>query len=202
MREALSAQWIQLASFAIVVLFLAPLPVLAPAEPQRYVIAEIAGVGLAPAVAVHADIVEVYEGTLALLRVTPFEAAQLRAWGIPLTELADRTTIRFDDAGIRFDTTAGEPVLAPSLRSVDPHAYIVQFVGPIKAEWLTRIRSIGGSPQMYVANAAFVVRMGAGTAQAVAALPFVTWVGAYHAAYKIPASLVGAQGLVRVSILG
>ncbi len=198
----MSAQWVQLASIAVVVLFLAPLPAMAPAEQERYVIAEIAGFGLAPVLAAHAEVVEVYEGTMALLRVTGPEAAQLRAWGIPITELADRTTIRFEDAGIRFDTSLGEPDLAPTLRASDPHAFIVQFIGPIKPEWMDRIRTLGGSPQLYVANAAFVVRMSGGTSRAVAALPFVNWVGAYHPAYKIPASLSNEQGRTRISILG
>jgi hypothetical protein len=167
MRESLSAQWVQLASIAVLVLFLAPLPVLTPPEPERYVLAEIAGFGLGPALAAHAEVVEVYEGNLALLKVTGSEVAQLRWSGVPITELADRTTIRFADAGITFDTAAGEPSLSPMLRASDPHAFVVQFIGPIKAEWMARIRGMGASPQMYVANAAFVVRMDAGTARAV-----------------------------------
>jgi len=43
MRTTMSAPWVQIASFAVLVLFLAPLPLLAPPEPERYVLAEIGG---------------------------------------------------------------------------------------------------------------------------------------------------------------
>ena len=145
MRESLSAQWVQLASIAVLVLFLAPMPAMAPQDPERYVLAEIGGIGLGPALAVHATVVENYEGNLALLRVTGQEIAQLRWAGIPITELSDRTTINFREAGIRFDSAVGEPRIASTLRTSDPHAFVVQFIGPIKPVWLDRIRGMGGS---------------------------------------------------------
>ena len=116
--------------------------------------------------------------------------------------MTDRTTIAFPDAGIRFDTSAGAPSLSRDLTSSDPHTYIVQFIGPIKSEWLAQIRSLGGLPEIYVANAAFLVRINEESARAVSALPFVSWTGAYHPAYKIPQALAGARGVVRIAILG
>src|SRR5438445_148014 len=202
MRESLSAQWVQLASIAVLVLFLAPMPAMAPQDPERYVLAEIGGIGLGPALAVHATVVENYEGNLALLRATGQEIAQLRWAGVPVTELSDRTTINFREAGVRFDTAVGEPRMASTLRTSDPHAFIVQFIGPIKPVWLDQIRSMGGSPQFYVVNAAYVVRMDVATSRSVAGLPFVNWVGPYHPAYKIPASLANAQGATRISVMG
>ncbi|TLZ58323.1 MAG: hypothetical protein E6K17_01185 [Methanobacteriota archaeon] len=202
MRESLSAQWVQLASIAVLAMFLAPLPAVSPAEHGRYVIAEIAASGLGPILAAHAEVVQVYEGNLALLKATGSQIAQLRWDGVPITEVSDRTSIHFNDAGIRFDTSAGEPSFVPALRASDPHAFIVQFIGPIKAEWMDRIRSLGASPQFYVPNAAFVTRMDSGTARSVAALPFVNWVGPYHPAYKIPSALAGARGPTRISVMG
>ena len=173
----------------------------APA-PERYVLAELGASGIYPALAAQATVVEVYEGTLALLKATDMQIAQLRWSGVPITELRDRTTISFIDAGITFDTSIGEPSLAPALRTSDPHSFIVQFIGPIKAEWMDRIRALGGTPQMYVANAAFVVRMDGTSARSVAAEPFVNWVGAYQPAYKIQKSLAGTTGVVRIAVLG
>src|SRR3989449_2019609 len=202
MGEFVSAKWAQVSAIGILVLFLAPLSFQSPAEPEEFVLAEIGGIGLGPALAVHATVVEVYEGTLALLRATASEVAQLRRFGVPVTDLTDRTTISFGGAGIRFDTVVGEPAFAPQLRASKPTSFIVQFIGPIKAEWMDRIRSLGGAPSLYVPNGAFVVRMGSDAAGRVAALPFVQWVGAYPPAYKIPASLAGTMGRARISILG
>src|SRR5207247_9840086 len=185
------AKSVQLASCAILALSLAPRAVPAPGGARRYVLAEIGGIGPGPVRASGADVVVDYEGNLALLHATASQIAQLRAYGVPITELTDRTVIRFGDAGVRFDTSGGEPALVPELRATNPHALMVRFIGPIKAAWLDEIRSLGGSPQRYVANAAYVTRMDAPTAQSVAALPYVNWVGPYQPAYKIPRALVG-----------
>src|SRR5213594_1063645 len=143
MREFMSAKWAQVSAIGVFLLFLAPLPFEAPREPERFVLAEIGGIGLAPAMAVHGTVVQVYEGNLALLKVTGSQIIQLRRLGVPITELTDRTIINFLDAGIRFDSSLGEPTLSPNLRSSDPHSYIVQFIGPIKSEWMEHLRAIG-----------------------------------------------------------
>ncbi len=117
MRTTMSAPWVQIASFAVLVLFLAPLPLLAPPEPERYVLAEIGAPGLASVAATGVRVVEQYEGTFALLRVTPSQAARLRWLGVPLTEMPDRTVLDFSEAGIRFDTSQGEPALPAAMRS-------------------------------------------------------------------------------------
>src|SRR3990172_9045561 len=185
MRTTMSAPWVQIASFAVLVLFLAPLPLLAPPEPERYVLAEIGGQGLASVRATGIPVVEQDEGTFALLRGAPAPAARLRWLGVPLTEMPDRTVLEFSEAGLRFDTSQGEPALAAGLRSIAPRAFVVQFIGPIKAEWMTQIERLGADPQLYTPNHAYIVRMGGSAADAVRALPFVSYVGAYHPAYKI-----------------
>jgi hypothetical protein len=43
-----------------------------------------------------------------------------------------------------FDTTAGEPEILPELRRADANGrqlHIVQFVGPVKDEWLETLRA-------------------------------------------------------------
>src|SRR5437867_1295142 len=202
MRQLMSSKWAQVSAIGVFLVFLAPLPLLPPSEPERFVLAEIGGVGLAPAMAVRGTVVEVYEGNLALLKVTDSQIFQLRHLGVPITELTDRTTIAFPDAGIRFDTSVGAPSLSRDMMSSNPHTYIVQFIGPIKSEWVEHLRALGGVPEFYVPNDAFVVRMNAAAASGVAAQPFVAWAGAYHPAYKIPKALAGAQGVVRIAVLG
>ena len=201
MRTTMSAPWVQIASFAVLVLFLAPLPLLAPPEPERYVLAEIGAPGLASVAATGVRVVEQYEGTFALLRVTPSQAARLRWLGVPLTEMPDRTVLDFSEAGIRFDTSRGEPALPAAMRSTAPRTFVVQFIGPIKAEWMTEIERLGANPQLYTPNHAYVVRMDGSVADEVRALPFVSFLGAYHPAYKIPTVLAGARGPTLVTII-
>src|SRR6266545_6814228 len=105
--------------------------------------------------------------------------------------------------GIRDKLVTGVQTCAlPILQASDPHAFIVQFIGPIKAAWLDQIRGMGASPQFHVANAAYTARMDAPTARQVASLPFVNWVGPYQPAYKISKALSGTAGLLRIAVLG
>jgi serine protease AprX len=57
------------------------------------------------------------------------------------------------------------------------HHYIVQFVGPIKKAWLTKVKKAGGEPRAPYQGFAYVVRMDKKALAAVAALPEVRWVG-------------------------
>ncbi len=198
MRESFRAKWVPVASIAILVLFFAPLTMFETAPPERYVLADISSAGIAPVMAVGATIVEQYEQSLALLRVTAFQAAELWRLGVPHTDLTDRTVIDFSGAGYRFDTAGGVPVVPVSLRADRPSTYIVQFIGPIKSEWTDQVQSLGGTLSLYTPNYAYLVRMSPPTVQAVRGLPFVTWVGPYEPAYKIPTSLQAATGSTRI----
>ena len=75
--------------------------------------------------------------------------------------------------------------------------YIVQFVGPIKGEWLETLKSTGAHVISYVANNAYVVRCDARSAAMVSQMQdqhsFVQWAGDYHAAYKLTPALTAAR---------
>ncbi|MCK7496523.1 MAG: hypothetical protein MZW92_40650 [Comamonadaceae bacterium] len=57
------------------------------------------------------------------------------------------------------------------------HHYLVQFIGPIKSAWLKAIKKAGGEPRAPYENFAYVVRANDRQRAAIAALPFVRWVG-------------------------
>ena len=63
-----------------------------------------------------------------------------------------------------------------------PHHYLVQFIGPIKDEWLEGVRSAGGEPREPHGNFVYVVRGDEQALGRVAELPFVRWVG--HLPYE------------------
>ncbi|RME44338.1 MAG: hypothetical protein D6791_13405, partial [Chloroflexi bacterium] len=71
----------------------------------------------------------------------------------------------------------------------DPGVYLVQFRGPIQAEWKTQVAAAGAELFDYIPDYAFVARMDSATAQQIAALPAVRWVGEYQPAYRISPSL-------------
>jgi Subtilase family/Viral BACON domain len=75
--------------------------------------------------------------------------------------------------------------------------YIVQFVGPIKDEWLNTLKSTRADVVSYVSNNAYVVRCDARSAALVSRMqdeqPFVQWVGDYHAAYKLEPEVAAAR---------
>jgi subtilisin family serine protease len=58
-----------------------------------------------------------------------------------------------------------------------PHHYIVQFIGPIKAGWLARLRALGAKPRAPFGGYSYVVWAKAETLAKISALDFVLWTG-------------------------
>jgi hypothetical protein len=87
--------------------------------------------------------------------------------------------------------------------------YIVQFVGPIKDEWLNNLKSTGADVVSYVSNNAYVVRCNARSAALVSLMkdqdPNVQWVGDYQPAFKMAPEMAAARakgetGVVQVTV--
>ncbi|MCK5547834.1 MAG: S8 family serine peptidase, partial [Thermoplasmata archaeon] len=80
--------------------------------------------------------------------------------------------------------------------------YVVQFAGPIKREWLEEIEEMGGRSYGYFRFYSVLVKIPASLISAVKELPFVSWVGTYHPAYKISEGLKDAEGTRFMAVLG
>ena len=63
-----------------------------------------------------------------------------------------------------------------------PHHYLVQFIGPIKDEWLRGVKRAGGEPRTLWGGFVYVVRADEETIAKIAALPYVRWTG--HLPYE------------------
>jgi subtilisin family serine protease len=63
-----------------------------------------------------------------------------------------------------------------------PHHYVVQFIAPIKQNWLARIRRLGAKPREHFKSFSYIVWIPPATLPHVAALEFVLWIG--HLPYK------------------
>ena len=90
-----------------------------------------------------------------------------------------------------FDTTEGEPASLSSLGepdSANEQLYLVQFVGPIKKQWVNELKSCGEIVS-YIPNNAYLLRANAaGVAQLETVRStnsYVQWTGAYKPAFKI-----------------
>lgn len=110
---------------------------------------------------------------------------------------------------VEFDTSAEAPTppvaLSLSAAEVETAAkayWLVQFVGPVKAEWGDEIKALGGQLHEYVPENAFLVSMTAQAKGSVAALPFVNWVGVYEPAYKVSPLLMGRKKKATADELG
>jgi len=112
-----------------------------------------------------------------------------------------RTFLMLDQAGYSFDTEIGVHELRPDLRGTGEE-FIVQFIGPIRSEWVREAESLGAEFSSYFANYAFAVRGPAGLRDALAALPTVQWVGDYQPVFKITSQFRDVTGDVRAFAIG
>ncbi len=105
------------------------------------------------------------------------------------------TQIRLQYAS--FDPLVGEPasVAGQALR-VSPDGgsmALVQFNGPVLAEWKDTVQAGGVRLYDYIPEHAFIAHLDAQSADWLRSLPFVRWVGDYYPAYRMPAALSQAD---------
>lgn len=67
--------------------------------------------------------------------------------------------------------------LPPEPKDGRPHHYLVQFIGPIKQEWLSAVEQEGGTPRRSMGGFCYVVRADGSALARIRALPFVRWSG-------------------------
>jgi subtilisin family serine protease len=134
-----------------------------------------------------------------LAEVNEEQAKQLESEGFQLESLTGKETIKL--RSIEFEPTIEVPVIpkALGLQPVEEgeageNHWIVQFIGPVKSEWVEAIRALGGRVGEYVPDNAFLVWMSSGVKDQVSQADFVRWVGSYKPAYKISPLLMGIRG--------
>lgn len=105
-------------------------------------------------------------------------------------EDTDPILLRAETINTSRQPTLDKPKIQSGLRvmgldSRDPAYYLVQFQGPVREEWKTAVRKAGGTLFGFIPNHAFIVRMNVTTAERIAALPEIAWVGLYQPFYKV-----------------
>jgi serine protease AprX len=85
-----------------------------------------------------------------------------------------------------FDPITGEPpVPAEFTANPENELYLVQFVTTPLEEMRREITAVGGTVHRFLTDNTHIVRMSPQARDAVAQLPSVRWVGAYHPAYRV-----------------
>ena len=109
--------------------------------------------------ALNIEVLVDYNNGYYLTRGGSFDAAYLKEFGIIVRDLPDRTMVSFPASGYSFDTLVGPPALPPYLTSSATDERIVQFIGPIRSEWVRAVESVGTYLNDYLDSFAFVARM-------------------------------------------
>jgi subtilisin family serine protease len=132
----------------------------------------------------NVHVIERYDAFV-LAEVSPAAAKQVARKHL-VEDMTDQ--YRIPVAGDAIDTSLpritaeGRTRSHPAYRRVSklaagPHHYLVQFVGPIKDDWLRGVRRAGGAPRQLWENFTYVVRADDAAVAKIAALPYVRWVG-------------------------
>jgi hypothetical protein len=153
--------------------------------------------------ALGVEVLETY-GTFVLAAVTSEQRKSLEGDGFEVVDIAQRT--RTGRGAFLFDSKDGEPAIQEELKA-DPlldagyDYYLVQFIGPVKGSWVEALEAAGAEVFDYVPTSSFITAMDAETLQRVQGLPFVSWVGIYHPAYKISPPLLEPAESARAVIM-
>ncbi|MCL6450567.1 MAG: S8 family serine peptidase [Acetobacteraceae bacterium] len=127
-------------------------------------------------------------GSFAMADISSLDRDRLELGGIVVQAIENISRICLESG--EFDTSDGEPPLPPHLTNPDgiDGWYLVQFKGPIKDEWRAQLEATG-EVVGYCPNFALLAYLDAAGRAAVAAWPFVHWVGPYHPGYRLAPGL-------------
>jgi hypothetical protein len=135
-------------------------------------------------------VVELWEGRDASGAVSPYYAISLdgRTFSKP-RPTSYQIKLRHGD----FDPLAAAPAppIEPGFEAgEDTNLYLVQFVTQPLEDYRRVVRDLGGTIYFFVPRHSHIVKMDPETRDAVAALPFVRWVGPFHPAYRLETYLL------------
>jgi subtilisin family serine protease len=129
------------------------------------------------------EIAEPFEeyDAFALVKASPATTASL-AKKFALEDITDQFTIPLESKQIKTPQRGLQPRGAAARQGFQPpdrkpHHYLVQFVGPVKPQWLKGLKQAGGEVRQPYEGFAYVVRANQATIDRIRQLPFVRWVG-------------------------
>lgn len=116
------------------------------------------------------------------------------------------TSYELDFRRASFDPLREVPSFDASPLAQSDELYIVQYVTQPLSEYTDALSAAGARIYDFVESHAHLVRMSEATRTQVAALPFVRWVGTYHAEFRLEPQVLadlraGALGVQRYNVL-
>ncbi|HEU5179998.1 MAG TPA: S8 family serine peptidase [Candidatus Polarisedimenticolia bacterium] len=131
-------------------------------------------------------------GPFSLVQLTWEQESALRAAGyeIDILEGADRIGI----GPYSFSLPAGPGNLPADLtwkesRGARAEAFLVRLIGPPAPDWQSRLKVAGAEVLTPIPSFSYLALVPSERRAAIAALPFVEWVGPYHPAFKLSSDL-------------
>ncbi len=124
-------------------------------------------------------------GRFQWLPADAIDAERLRAAGIDAEAFAE--AFRFDLGGTRFDPLVATPAPIAPRASRDGRAdwRLVQFKGPVKAEWLDHLREDGVVPAQYIHPFGYVVWSDGNALARTAGRDEIRWTGEFQTAFRV-----------------
>ena len=169
-------------------------------KPMRKAIAPISAVALfaLAGAAVAADRVNERRLSVRGAEITLWNTDARAGSGVSYTidlPTGGKTTVENAQYTLGLAMLQGDPTLRDAagpaeLMTGGAGVYIVQFHTQPLEEYRKDIEAAGGKVYQYMAQYAYAVKLDEAGLAAVSALPYVRWVGDYHAAYKLDGDLL------------
>ncbi len=142
------------------------------------------------------SIFEEYDGFL-LIKTSEENKNALQRAGYHIETLENRGYVGLNQYS--FDTKEGEPEIPENLKIRSyPYdgrgQYIVQFIGPIRSEWLEELTQEGVILHEFRHRYNFIVEMDLLAKRKVERLDYVNWIGIYQPAYRFDHELLENSG--------
>jgi len=89
-----------------------------------------------------------------------------------------------------FDPLVETVTLSPALRTTKwDGLFLIQFIGPTMPHWVDRVEALGCDLVSYIPDYGYIAVMSKDARRTVVNLPYVRWVGPYHAGYRVSPDL-------------
>jgi serine protease AprX len=125
-------------------------------------------------------------GAFQWLELAASQLERLAAAGLGYQVVDEPFTLRL--GGVRFDPAVAEPDLPAGWEAVPaggPDLYLVQFIGPTRAEWLDQLRSNGLTVVQYIHPFTYVVWGMPEAVETAATADSIRWHGTFAPAYRV-----------------
>ncbi len=157
------------------------------ATPSEYVLVDSAHVG--DLQQMGAGIFVDYGNGFYLMKMPANAVSVLSQVNFPAIKMSDSAYLDMYPSSYRFIPAKGVPEIDSSLETSSTDIYVIQFVGPIKAQWVKNVQNQGATVLSDVAKYGIIARMSPDTVDSVRNMPEVMWVGPYQPAYKISSKI-------------